>query len=204
MQPAGYNDSIFINCPFDTQYTPILRAMIFAVYRCGFLPQTALSEDNALDNRLDKIERSIANCRYGIHDISRTEFNEHDLPRYNMPFELGIFFGAKYFGNKQQKNKNALIFDVERYRYLEYISDLNGVDIKAHGNDPFTAIREIRDWLKTTSGRTTIPGYKLLIKEYQEFLKKLPTITHDLGLNIDDIPFNDYCLIVEETLKETL
>src|SRR6478736_4575886 len=121
MQPAGYNDSIFINCPFDTQYTPIPRAMIFAVYRCGFLPQTALSEDNALDNRLDKIERSIANCRYGIHDISRTEFNEHDLPRYNMPFELGIFFGAKYFGNKQQKNKNALIFDVERYRYLEYI-----------------------------------------------------------------------------------
>jgi hypothetical protein len=121
-----------------------------------------------------------------------------------MPFELGIFFGAKYFGNKQQKNKNALIFDVERYRYLEYISDLNGVDIKAHGNDPFTAIREIRDWLKTTSGRTTIPGYKLLIKEYQEFLEKLPTITHDLGLNIDDIPFNDYCLIVEETLKETL
>jgi len=87
---------------------------------------------------------------------------------------------------------------------LEYISDLNGVDIKAHGNDPSTAMREIRDWLKTTSGRTTIPVDKLLLKDYEEFLKKLPTITNNLSLDIHDIPFNDYCLIVEETLKQTL
>ena len=113
MQTARYNDSIFINCPFDEEYAPILRDIVFTVYRCGFLPITALGEDNALDNRLQKIEALIEKCRYGIHDISRTKLNDNNLPRFNMPFELGMFFGAKRFGNKIQKNKTALIFDVE-------------------------------------------------------------------------------------------
>src|ERR1019366_2769141 len=104
-----YNDSVFVNCPFDPDYTAILRAIIFTIYRCGFFPITALVEDNGLDNRLAKIERLIESCRYGVHDISRTELNTHGLPRFNMPFELGIFFGAKKFGNEAQKNKIAII-----------------------------------------------------------------------------------------------
>lgn len=204
MQPGTYNDSIFINCPFDQPYTPILHAIVFAIYRCGFVPKSALGEDNALDNRLDKIERAIENCRYGIHDISRTELNNHNLPRFNMPFELGIFFGAKRFGTKIQKNKNALIFDIERYRYLEFISDLNGVDIKDHNNDPLAAIRKLRNWLNTSSRRTTIPGYNTLVQEYNIFLNNLPQIVADLGLDINDIPFNDYCLIVEEAIRKIL
>ncbi len=204
MQTASYNDSIFINCPFDEVYAPILRALVFTVYRCGFLPITALGEDNALDNRLQKIENCIEKCRYGIHDISRTELNDNNLPRFNMPFELGIFFGAKRFGNKNQKNKTALIFDVEKYRYQEFISDLNGVDIKEHNNDPEAAIRTIRNWLTVASRRKTIPSHNTIIKEYGSFSAKLPIIATELGFDLDDIPFNDYCLIVEESLKELL
>ena len=204
MQPATYNDAIFINCPFVDTYTPILRALVFAIYRCGFVPKSALAEDNALENRLDKIEKAIENCRYGIHDISRTELNEHNLPSFNMPFELGIFFGAKRFGNRIQKNKNALIFDIERYRYLEFISDLKGVDIKEHNNDPLIAIRKLRNWLYTSSRRTTIPGYNTIVQEYEVFINELPEIVNDLGLDINDIPFNDYCLIVEEAIRKIL
>ena len=204
MQPGTYNDSIFINCPFDQPYIPILRALVFAVYRCGFVPKSALAEDNALDNRLDKIERSIENCRYGVHDISRTELNNHNLPRFNMPFELGVFFSAKRYGNRIQKNKNALIFDIAKYRYLEFISDLNGVDIKDHNNDPLIAISKLRNWLSTSSGRKTIPGYNILVQEYNVFLNNLPQIVAKLGFDINDIPFNDYCLIVEEAIKQIL
>jgi len=109
-----YNDSVFINCPFDTDYQPKLEAITFAVYRCGFYPESALSEDNALDNRLTKIEDLLSKCKYGIHDISRVELNLHGYPRFNMPFELGLFFGARKFGNKVQKSKNALIFEKNR------------------------------------------------------------------------------------------
>src|SRR3954467_8306304 len=95
-----YNDSVFVNCPFDDEYIPILRAIIFTIYRCGFFPVSALAEDDGLDNRLNKIERLIENCKYGVHDISRTELNVNGLPRFNMPFELGVFFGAKRFGDR--------------------------------------------------------------------------------------------------------
>lgn len=198
---VSYNDAVFINCPFDEQYKPLLNAIVFTIYRCGFVPRTALNEDNALDNRLSKIEQCISNCRYGVHDISRTELNSNGLSRFNMPFELGIFFGARRFGNRMHKSRNALIFDVERYRYLEYISDLNGVDIKSHYNNPETVIRKVRNWLMIASGRTTMRGYNFIINEYLLFIKSLPLSVNRLGLDINKLFFNDYCLIVEESIK---
>lgn len=121
MKSAGYNDSVFINCPFDQDYIPILYAGVFTIYRCGFVPITALIENNGLQNRLSKIEQCIEDCRYGIHDLFRVELSSNNLPRFNMPFELGIFFGAKHFGDNYQKLKTALIFDKDRYRYQQFI-----------------------------------------------------------------------------------
>ena len=44
----------------------------------------------------------------GIHDISRTESSgKPRLPRFNMPLELGMFLGAKQYGDGQQKDKAA-------------------------------------------------------------------------------------------------
>ena len=111
--PADYNNSVFVNCPFDDEYQPLFRALIFAIYRCGFSPKSALAEDDGLVNRIDKLIRIIEECRLGIHDISRTELNEINLPRFNMPFELGIYFGAKKHGNKIQKSKSAMILERE-------------------------------------------------------------------------------------------
>ena len=201
LRQATYDDSVFVNSPFDQQYARLLRAIVFTIYKCGFVPKSALGEDNALDNRLDKINRIIEECRYGIHDISRIELNKKRLPRFNMPFELGIFVGAKRFGDIVQKNKNALIFEKTKYLYQEYISDINGIDTKAHNNDPEIAIRNIRDWLKTASRRASIPGPAVIIKEYNKFQKNLPGILKPLGFKIDEIPFNDYCTIVEEALS---
>lgn len=204
MHSADYNNSVFINCPFDKKYLPILHAIIFTIYRCGFVPQCALGEDNALDNRLEKIEKCIESCRYGVHDISRIELTEENLPKFNMPFELGIFFGAKRFGGIPQTQKNALIFDREKDRYVKFISNLRGVDIKAHNDEPVKAIREIRNWLKTSSIRKTIPGYNAIIKEYENFEKSFPDIVQKLNLDIEDMPFNDFCVIVEEFLTLSL
>lgn len=167
-------------------------------------PRSALGEDNALDNRLDKIIKTIEECRYGIHDISRIELNENNLPRFNMPFELGIFFGAKRYGNKIQKNKSALIFEKTKYLYQQYISDINGIDTKDHKNDPEIAIQKVREWLRSTSRRTTLPGHELIIDEYKELSINLPAIVNILALDISDIPFNDYCTIVEEFLLKKL
>lgn len=108
MQSIHYNDNVFINCPFDAKYKSLFDAMVFAVHDCGFIPRCAREEDDASEVRIDKIYNIIADCRYGIHDISRTELDEDsNLPRFNMPLELGIFLGAKKFGTEEQKRKNA-------------------------------------------------------------------------------------------------
>ena len=86
--------------------SPCLNAIVFAVHDCGFMARCALEEEDTSQVRIDKIYAIIADCRYGIHDISRTELDEvSGLPRFNMPLELGIFLGAKKFGVKEQKKK---------------------------------------------------------------------------------------------------
>lgn len=204
MKVAGYNDSVFINCPFDDQYVPMLRAIVYAIYRCGFFPKTALDEDDGLDNRLSKIIRKIKDSRYGIHDLSRIELNAADYPRFNMPFELGIFFGAKTLGDDLQKRKNALVLERTKYSYQQYISDLNGIDTKAHNNDPAIAMAKVRDWLRTASGRKTIPGYAILSAQYQQFQDHLPALAEQLGFSVENIPFVDFLNLVEDAVKEQI
>ncbi|PUZ27267.1 hypothetical protein GA0116948_11785 [Chitinophaga costaii] len=204
MQVHPYPLSIFINCPFDTEYEPLLQAMVFTIYRCGFVPQCALGEDNATDYRLDKIIRYIRHCQYSIHDLSRVEANGHGLPRLNMPFELGLFFGAKHFGKGVHRQKNALIFERDKYTYLEFITDLRGVDVKAHYNSPLYVIAKIRHWLKSSSDKQGIPGIAVLWRDFEEFQANLPGILQMAGHQREDILFKDLCLIVEQAINNIL
>lgn len=198
----AYSKLVFINCPFDKEYMPILYAIIYTIYRCGFYPQMALGEDDASDSRLDKIIRFIERCKYGIHDISRTESNENGLPRFNMPFELGLFFGAKRFGVSEQKTKIALVFEKTKYSYMQCISDLNGIDTKEHNNDPMAAIKKVRDWLSTSSKRKGLPHYRVIQNEYAQFLVKFSKTAVKTGFDMSDIPFTDLCALVEERISK--
>jgi hypothetical protein len=147
---ADYGKSVFINCPFDDNYLPLFRALIFAVFECGLIPRCAQEVYDAGEVRIEKISRIIRDCRWGIHDISRTDTNSRGLPRFNMPLELGLFLGAKRFGTGPQTRKSCLVLDRDRYRYQEFISDIAGQDIVAHADDPAEAIKAVRDWLSVS------------------------------------------------------
>jgi hypothetical protein len=201
MSRPTYNDSIFINCPFDDDYKPILRAIVYAIYRCGFYPQTALDEDDGTELRLLKIIRKMKSCRYGIHDLSRIELNTANFPRFNMPFELGIFFGAKFFGNDGQKRKNALILERQKYTYQQYISDLNGIDTKAHNNDPMTALKRVHGWLNTVSHRKIDPGERTMQTQFEEFEHLLPEFSATTGYSLENLPFLNLLDIIQELIK---
>jgi hypothetical protein len=203
---ASYTDSIFVNCPFDDDYGPLLRALVFTVYRCGFVPRSALEEDDGSEIRMDKIVRLIRKCKYGIHDISRTELDtKTSLPRFNMPFELGIFWGSKKFGGKLHKEKNALILEKDKYSYQKYLSDLNGVDVKAHANKPDQIVLAVRNWLHTASGRKTIPSAEVIRKNFDEFMNfRLPVMLETSHTELKALTFNDYCQFVEAALREKL
>lgn len=117
-----------------------------------------------------------------------------------MPFELGLFFGAKYFGNDFQKEKNALILEAQKYLSNEYLSDISGMDAKAHDNSPDNVIKIIWNWLSTASGRKDIPSYPMIIHDYKEFLQDGLFLRNN-GLSINDLTFNDYCALLEEGLN---
>src|ERR1700730_7420898 len=97
---AGHRD-VFINCPFDAEYRLFFWATVFVILRSGFQARCALETDDSSENRFEEICKIISDCRYGIHDICRrTELDpKSTLPRFNMPLELGLFLGAKRFGN---------------------------------------------------------------------------------------------------------
>jgi hypothetical protein len=93
---VGSARDVFINCPFDDDFAPGFRALVFGVIACGYRVRCAREVDDAAETRIEKLYRIIEQSRYGIHDISRTELDEaSQLPRFNMPLELGMFLGAK-------------------------------------------------------------------------------------------------------------
>lgn len=189
-------DDVFINCPFDRDYAATFRALIFTIYACGFRPRSARELDDAGQTRIDKLFNIVDECRYGIHDLSRTELDAaFGLPRFNMPLELGIFLGAKRYGGSAQKAKRTLVFDIERYRYQKFISDLAGMDIHEHGSDPVRALRETRDWLANVS-RRTLPSADRVARLYEAFLAELPALAAELEFDPADIPYVDFERIV--------
>ena len=197
---SAYQYSVFVNCPFDVRYRGLLRAMVFAVIDCGFEPRCAWEIVSSGSDRLDKLFRLMAECKFGIHDLSRTQVDSKTgLPRFNMPFELGVFLGAKRFGRNQQRKKSCIVLDTESYRYRKFISDIGGCDVLAHGNNVESLIRTIRDWLGTYSKRL-IPGGKTVFRKYQRFLKQLPSQSRALDIEYSELTYMDFRLLAEEWL----
>lgn len=195
---ADYERNVFLNCPFDKEYQALQTAILFAATDCGYRVRCALEVDDGSVVRIDKIVRLIAESRLGIHDISRTELDAtNSLPRFNMPFELGLFFGASELGTPRQKNKGCLILDIERYRFQKFLSDIAGQDPRAHAGDPEKVIKIIRDWLSANSA-WRIPGGKSMVKRYKRFRSDLPTLCERYEIEMEELTFNDWTDFITE------
>jgi hypothetical protein len=204
MAPAEYERGVFLNCPFDEEYQPILHALVFVVQDCGFKARSALEAENGGVVRIDKINRIIRECRHGIHDISRTECDAvNDLPRFNMPLELGLFLGARAFGGRVHRDKNCLILDREPHRYQKFCSDIAGQDIQSHGADPDRAIRAVRNWLASSlSPSVLLPGGRKIAERYAAFQQALPVSCANWHLDPRDLQFLEVRTLAQEWVGE--
>ena len=174
--PARLKSSdVFINCPFDPGYQPIFNAILFAVYDLGFVARCALEEEDA-----DAVT---------------------SLPRFNMPLELGLFLGCKRYGPNKQNAKRSLVLDSDQNRYKQFISDISGQDIRAHGGDPERAICAVRDWLQASSKRTGVSGGGEIVKRYRRFQIDLPTICSGYRLEPDRLTFIDLSTLISDWLR---
>ena len=187
-----YDRNVFINCAFDSTFIDQFRAIVFTVHSCGFIARCALETGNNVV-RFDKIIRIIEECRYGIHDLSCIELtNDSPLPRFNMPYELGIFMGCKEFGNDKQKNKDFIVLDSEAHRYKILISDLAGFDFPPYDKkDINSIIKLIRDWLNSSSAKS-IPGPSYHQDRYSKFLEKLPEMCAKMHTVPKSLDFKEF------------
>lgn len=199
-EPLARGPAVFINCPFDPGYRLLFEAIVFAVYDCGAVPRCALERDDASEPRVEKILRIIGECPYAIHDLSRTELTAEGLPRFNMPLELGMFLGAKTFGDSQQRAKQCLIFDREPERYLRFCSDIRGMDISVHGGSESRAVHLARNWFRVLRPEVFMPSGSSIEARYAEFIAGLPEICQRMGFDRANLLFIDYVWFVQQWL----
>jgi hypothetical protein len=144
----------------------------------------ALEENDSGDIRLDKLARLIDESTRSIHDLSRIKPIDpatSELPRFNMPFELGLAMGAKRFGGKRHKTDSIKIMVAEPYRLPAYLSDLGGNDPDAHHNEPEKIVKIVRDYLHRSPDGAILPGPAKLIETLTAFRQKLPTIANGIS-----------------------
>ena len=198
-----YDRNVFINCAFDPTFIHHFRAIVFTVHSCGFIARCALETGNAEGVRIAKIERIIQDCRYGIHDLSCVELtDESPLPRFNMPYELGIFMGCKSFGGALHKKKDFIVIDSVPHRYKRLISDLAGYDFPAYDHDDVNSlIKIVRDWL-SNSKQASIPGPVFHQNRYADFLAVLPQLCKSIETLPDELEFVDYYALASTWIQK--
>ena len=196
----SFENNIFINCPFDNEFKPILKTIIFGAVYLGYKP--LLSETiNSAESRIVGIQNLISKAKYSIHDLSRMKSSEkNELARFNMPFELGIDIGCKRFGDGNMKQKCLLIFDKERFRYQKAISDLSGNDIEIHNNNPEDALRKFRNWIRKIKN-TQIDSANKIWRLYNEFNGDFYQLAQEDELSkkdIEEMPLDEFCYYINE------
>ncbi len=186
----AYRTNIFINCPFDSDYYPLLKAILFTVIFCDLKPRLSETKDGD-DIRIRQIQSLIYESKYSIHDISRIiPKDTKGLPRFNMPFELGIDLGCKMYS---KKDKKCLILEEEPYRYKQVISDISGQDISNHSNEPIQVIKCVRNWIYKIKNAKPL-AYTIIWDLYNEFLYDFDKDMRAENLDPDkmwEIPFSE-------------
>lgn len=165
----GFDRNVFVNCPFDSEYLPLLRPLLFTIIYLDLEPKIALQSLNSSEPRIKNIVSLIAESKYAIHDLSRLRAKQKgEFYRLNMPFELGVDVGCQLFGAGKLRRKTCLILEAEKFRYQAAISDLSNSNIGVHGNEPERVVTEVRNWLSAAAGRRA-PGPTEIWTAFQDF-----------------------------------
>lgn len=185
-----FSKNIFVNCPFDDDYKPLLKPLLFTIIYCGFNPRIALERFDSGEGRLSKIKELIDSSIYSIHDLSRIKSKKLDeYFRLNMPFEIGLDLGCRLYNpDPIYKNKRTLILESEEYSYQKALSDLSNSDVKCHNGDSEELIYQIRNWFcELTDNEDSIQGASIIWDDYNIFNTDLLQEIQNKGLKQKDI-----------------
>lgn len=200
-----FEKNVFINCPFDPEYYPLLRPLLFTIVYLGFNPKIALERLDSGEQRIDKICQLIKNSKYSVHDLSRLKSKKRgEFYRLNMPFELGIDYGSRRFAVNYLKTKKHLILEKGAFDYRKALSDISGVDIKSHDNKPAKVVQAIRNWFVDTVDLSGVAGPTAIWYKFNNFTSDFYTRRQTEGFSDEDLnmmPVREYINFIKSWLR---
>lgn len=198
-----FDKSVFINCPFDSSYYVLLHSMLFSIVALGYTPRIAKETTDAGVLRLNKIYELINASKYSIHDLSKIKAaKKNEYFRLNMPFELGLDYGCrKYSSDERMFEKKFLVLSGAEYEYMKALSDISGVDIQYHKNEPREMIKAIRHWFFTNAGLKNAPSPNEIWLKSIDFNAAYVLFAREKGYEAEDmysIPLREQISMIEE------
>jgi len=183
--------SVFINCPFDSEYLPLFDAIVFATICCGFLPRCAIESGCTATPRMDRITQAIFASKYSIHDLCRCKGEgDANLARFNMPLELGASMAQRYDPNGATHH-DWLLLVPRGSEYVRFISDLAGFDPKQHDGRLETLLPAVMSWLATRPDAVLVPTPREVLAAIPDFRVARKELDSAWG---GDAPWNDVLL----------
>ena len=205
MSKVSFEKCVFVNCPFDEDYEPILQAILFCILYLDFHPRISTERSDSLESRIEKIQDLIKESKYSIHDLSRCQATKKgEYFRLNMPFELGIDYGCRQYFGGNRGDKRSLILEEKRYRYLEVISDLSGFDIQNHEGNFEKAVRKVRNWLVSEAGAEAVGANRILMAyvDFQDWNYESQLKAGFSDEDIQDYPTNELLQAMREWIAQ--
>jgi hypothetical protein len=195
---AKYKRSVFLNLPYDEQFTDLFLAYVVGVCSHRLTPRTTL-EIVGGEQRLRRISSLIQSCHYSFHDLSRAEIDKAEpfTPRFNMPFETGL---AVMF-SLTEGSHTYFIFETDYRRLQKSLSDLGGTDVYAHEGTPEGVLREVSNALINAKHRPTMEQTQQIWKEVKG---ALPKILKKVGAKTlySARAFSEIVVVVNEAVKQ--
>lgn len=197
--------NVFINCPFDTNYNYLLRPLLFTLAYLGLNPRIALETSDSGEARIEKICELVKTSLYSVHDLSRLKAAKRgEFYRLNMPFELGIDYGCRRFASNHLRKKKCLILEENPFDYRRALSDISGLDIKSHSNDPLKLIRAIRNWFVETVRLDGIEGPTVIWYQFNDFASDFSAKRRAEGFSkkdLDTMPIAEYLRFIRSWIR---
>ncbi len=190
--------SVFINCPLDDDYLPVMDAIIFSTVCSGFFPRSALESGAVAVPRMERIARCVMSSRYSIHDLSRcVGEGDHNYARFNMPLELGMAVGRKISARTPDDDHDWMLLVPKGHSYQRFISDLAGYDAKQYEMTPESVIPAVMSWLATRPNAVSGPKPRQVI----ETLPRFSAAKEQLNIEwATDVPWSELIIAAREAI----
>jgi hypothetical protein len=171
-------DAVFLNIPYDEQFTPLFLAYVVGIRAYGLIPRATLEIPGGA-RRLDRIASLIRSCIYSVHDLSRVEIDPvpPPTPRFNMSFELGL---AVAFHWRPRTKHTWFVFETAKWRIQKSLSDLNGTDVYIHEGRVDGVFRELAKAFVRVNRQPTV---ERMMAIYNRTSDLLPKFMADAGTN---------------------